>query len=92
MSLSEEQTSRFRALQRYEQELAERDRDRRRWESATAERLSWADELKHYARHLMAAHLGDPAATDGLTDSGARLAKPLGRPGLHAAPPPEEAA
>ncbi|WP_328840314.1 hypothetical protein [Streptomyces europaeiscabiei] len=82
-----------RATHRYEQELAERDRDRRRWESATAERLAWADELKHYARHLMAAHLGDPAATDGLTDSGTRLMKPPpGRPGLHSAPLPEEAA
>ncbi|MDX3455457.1 hypothetical protein PV396_26570 [Streptomyces sp. ME02-8801-2C] len=82
-----------RATHRYEQELAERERDRRRWESATAERLAWAEELKHYARHLMAAHLGDPAATDGLTDSGARLVKPSpAGPGLHSAPPPEKAA
>ncbi|MFF7194233.1 hypothetical protein ACFZAM_11055 [Streptomyces sp. NPDC008079] len=62
-----------RAVHRHQQELAERERDHRRWEVATGQCLGWADDLKHYARFLMAVHIADPAATDGLTDSGDRL-------------------
>ncbi|WP_042406285.1 hypothetical protein [Streptacidiphilus carbonis] len=72
-----------RAELEHQQQLDERERDERRWQHARAERLAWAEELKRYARVLMATHLADPAATDGLTDPDLRPSQPSGREVIH---------
>jgi hypothetical protein len=44
-----------------------RGREEQNYHAAEALHLAFADELKRYAAHQIAAHLQDPAATDGMT-------------------------
>jgi hypothetical protein len=56
-----------RARRVLDRHLAEQQRDHDARQAARAERFAVADELKRYAEVLIAAHLQDPAATDGVT-------------------------
>lgn len=53
----------------------ENERESERWHAAREQTIGLMFDLQNYARNLMAAGVGDPAATDGLTGSGPR---PLG--------------
>jgi hypothetical protein len=56
-----------RALSVLQLHIRDRRRDEQSYLSAKSLRLACADELKRYAAVLIAAHLQDPSATDGMT-------------------------
>jgi hypothetical protein len=56
-----------RALSVLEQHETDRQAEDAKFQAATALRMAHADELKRRAAHLIAAHLQDPSATDGMT-------------------------
>lgn len=65
--LARTQPSFERAWHVYRLHVNNRRRDDAMWRAAVAQRLAYADELKRYSAVLMAAHLQDPSATDGMT-------------------------
>jgi hypothetical protein len=65
--LARSQPSYERALQVLRQHARTAHREEANYQAAVAQRLAFAGELKRQAAILIAAHLKDPAATDGMT-------------------------
>jgi hypothetical protein len=67
MRLARSQPPYERALSVLQLHMRGREREAQNYAAARAQRLAFADELKRYAAVLIATHLQDPSATDGMT-------------------------